>query len=223
MTTPADPLRDPAALRTAALTAELACRRIETAWRCLDDAYGPDERAKPAEEAMRLAGDHLHRVVEILSRRRAGHRRRATVLLAATVAVAVVTQLRSIPAPTAVVIGAGAGAGTAALIHQAGRAWHRYRLAAIPTTDPYRPTVRYQPGCVGWIKNRIGSSHRELHAVIELTDHLCLVLPTSPCRGPVMPNSDHLYAAGRHAAAANYWLAAAAERLDEHLAYARSL
>ncbi|ROT33505.1 hypothetical protein [Micromonospora sp. HM5-17] len=222
MTTPADVLRDSAAPRTAALTAELACRRIETAWRCLDDAYGPDERAKEASDAMRLARNHLHRVVEILSRRRSGHRRRVTVLLAA-VAVAVVTQLPSIPVPTAVVIGAGAGAGTAALIHQAGRAWHRYRLAAIPTTGPYRPAVRYQPGCVGWIKNRIGSSHRELHAVIELTDRLCLVLPTSPYRGPVVPAIDHLYAAGRHAAAATYWLAAAAERVDEHLAYARSL
>jgi len=223
MISPADLLRDSAALRTAALTAELACRRIETAWRCLDDAYGPDKRAEAASDAMLLAGNHLDRVVEILSRRRSGHCRRAMVLLAATVAVAVVTQLRSIPVPTAVVIGSGAGAGTAVLMHQARRAWHRNRVAAIPTTEPYRPAVPYQPGCVGWIKNRIGSSHRELHAVIELADRPCLVLPTSPYRGPVVPNSDHLYAAGRHAATANYWLAAAAERLDEHLAYARSL
>jgi hypothetical protein len=224
MTATAPLLPDSAAVRTATHTAELACYRIEIAWRSLDDAYGPhDQRARAAGDAMWLAGTHLRRVFEVLSQGRSARSRRTTALAAATVAVAVATQLQAISVVTAVVIGCCAGATAAGIVHRAARVWHRHRLATIPATERYRPDFHYEPGCIGWFKNQVGRSHHELHAVIELTDRLRLVLPTPPFQGPFAPGTDYLCAAGRHADTANYWLATAAERLNEHLIHARSL
>ncbi|WP_204038082.1 hypothetical protein, partial [Micromonospora qiuiae] len=161
---------DLAAVRAAARTAELACWRIDTAWQCLDDAYGPGGRATAASDAMWLAGNHLRRAAELLSSHRTRQRHQGTIWLAAAVTVAVTTHLHTIPFPIAAAIGYAAGIGTTTLIRQTARAWHRYRLAAVPTSGPYQPAVRYPPGCIGSIKNQIHAAQHELHAAIELTD-----------------------------------------------------